>query len=114
VLRAGERGGRGGIRQDFLVPRRRQRLDGGRRPDGGSERARAIAPTARLRPRPDGLLDAEAPPELPLMSPRLQGELASDGTLTLSVWGVGEVGRLKVEGLAGPLVVGPNRIGTGG
>ena len=62
-----------------------------------------------MRPRPDGLLDAEAPPELPLMSPRLQGELASDGTLTLSVWGVGEVGRLKVEGLAGPLVVGPNR-----
>lgn len=46
------------------------------------------------------------------MSPRLQGELASDGTLTLSVWGAGEVGRLKVEGLDGPLVVGPNRIET--
>jgi hypothetical protein len=65
-----------------------------------------------LRPRADGLLDAQALPELPLMSPRLQGELASDGTLTLSVWGAGEVGRLKVEGLDGPLVVGPNRIET--
>jgi hypothetical protein len=46
------------------------------------------------------------------MSPRLQGELAPDGTLTLSVWGAGEVGRLKLEGLDGPLVVGPNRIET--
>jgi glycogen debranching enzyme len=42
----------------------------------------------------------------------MQGELSSDGTLTLSVWGAGEVGRLKVEGLNGPLVVGPNRIET--
>ena len=63
-----------------------------------------------LRPRADGLLDADVLPELPLMSPRLQGELGPDGTLTLSVWGAGEVGRLRIEGLNGPLVVGPNRI----
>jgi glycogen debranching enzyme len=46
------------------------------------------------------------------MSPRLQGELSPDGTLALSVWGAGEVGRLKVEGLDGRLVIGPNRIET--
>jgi len=67
---------------------------------------------ASLRPRADGLLGADALPEVPLMSPRLQGELSPDGALTLSVWGSGEVGRLRIEGLDGPLVVGPNRVET--
>jgi hypothetical protein len=48
------------------------------------------------------------------MAPRLQGELAPDGVLTLAAWGTGEVGRLRVEGLAGPLTIGPNRIEFGG
>ena len=38
---------------------------------------------ASLRPRADGLLGADALPEVPLMSPRLQGELSPDGALTL-------------------------------
>ena len=67
---------------------------------------------ASLRPRADGLLDAAAVPEFPLMAPRLQGELGADGVLTLAIWGAGEVGRLRLEGLAGPLVVAPNRLET--
>ncbi|HZZ89667.1 MAG TPA: hypothetical protein VFE13_15175, partial [Caulobacteraceae bacterium] len=46
------------------------------------------------------------------MAPRLQGELAPDGTLRLAVWGVGEAGRLKLGGLTGPMVIAPNRIET--
>jgi hypothetical protein len=51
------------------------------------------------------------------MAPRLQGELAPDGTLSLWLWGLGDVGRLTITPPAGPLVVAPNRIegadGTG-
>ncbi len=68
--------------------------------------------TTALRPRADGLLDADSVPEFPLMAPRLQGELATDGLLTLSIWGEGEVGRLRLAGLDGPLVVAPNRLET--
>ena len=63
-----------------------------------------------MRPRADGLLDAEALPAFPLMAPRLQGELAPDGTLRLAVWGVGDVGSLRIVGLEGPFVIAPNRI----
>ena len=49
-------------------------------------------------------------PAFPLMAPRLQGELGIDGALHLSIWGAGEVGRLKLEGLEGPFVVAPNRL----
>ena len=48
------------------------------------------------------------------MAPRLQGELGPDGGLALSIWGAGEVGRLRLGGLAGPLVIAPNRIEFGG
>jgi hypothetical protein len=69
----------------------------------------------RLTPRTDGLLTATALPAWPLMAPRLQGELSEDGTLALALWGLGEVGRLRLTGLAGPLVVAPNRLtGEGG
>ena len=44
------------------------------------------------------------------MGPRLQGELAPDGTLRLAVWGSGEAGALRIAGLAGPLVIAPNRL----
>jgi hypothetical protein len=63
-----------------------------------------------LTPRADGLIGAAALPAFPLMAPRLQGELAADGGLGLSLWGLGEVGRLRLSGLGGPLVLAPNRI----
>jgi hypothetical protein len=70
---------------------------------------------APLHPRPDGLLSTDRLPAFPIMAPRLQGELTPQGVLTLSIWGNGEVGRLRIEGLEGPLAVAPNRIeGHGG
>ena len=63
-----------------------------------------------MRARADGLIDADILPAFPIMAPRLQGELAGDGTLRLSIWGTGEVGRLSVAGLQGPFVAGPNRL----
>jgi hypothetical protein len=44
------------------------------------------------------------------MAPRLQGELTGDGELTLSIWGTGEVGRLRFAPASGPYVIAPNRI----
>jgi glycogen debranching enzyme len=44
------------------------------------------------------------------MAPRLQGELAADGVLTLSIWGNGEVGRLRFAPESGPYVLAPNRL----
>ncbi|HEY1425306.1 MAG TPA: GH116 family glycosyl hydrolase, partial [Caulobacteraceae bacterium] len=42
----------------------------------------------------------------------LQGELGADGVLTLSVWGTGQVGRLRFAAAPGPFVIGPNRIAS--
>jgi len=68
-----------------------------------------------LRPRADGLLAADAPPIVPIMTPALQGELSAAGVLRLERWGVGEIGRVRVEGLEGPFVIAPNAIeGAGG
>jgi hypothetical protein len=53
---------------------------------------------------------AEALPEVPLMAPRLQGELGADHVLTLSIWGTGQVGRLRFVPAAGPFVIAPNRV----
>jgi len=91
-------------------------MDRGRRPDHRPRPGGPIASaSAPLRARPDGLIDADAMPAFPLMAPRLQGELAPDGTLRLAVWGVGEAGSLRIAGLAGPFVVAPNRLrGEGG
>ncbi|HWF77803.1 MAG TPA: GH116 family glycosyl hydrolase [Caulobacteraceae bacterium] len=44
------------------------------------------------------------------MAPRLQGELGDDHVLTLSVWGTGEVGRLRFAPAAGPYLIAPNRV----
>jgi hypothetical protein len=63
-----------------------------------------------LRARSDGLLDADSLPAFPIMASRLQGELATDGTLRLAIWGTGDVGSLKIVGLEGPFVIAPNRI----
>jgi len=65
---------------------------------------------ARLTPRADGALVSAVLPEVPFKNSRLQGELAGDGELRLSVWGAGEAGRLRIEGFEGPFVVTPNRI----
>jgi glycogen debranching enzyme len=43
------------------------------------------------------------------MAPRLQGELRPDGRLELSLWAAGRLGSLRVQGLAGPGVIAPNR-----
>lgn len=69
-----------------------------------------MPPTSRLTPRADGALVAETLPEVPFKGPRLQGELSSEGELRLSIWGAGEVGRLRIEGFEGPFAIGPNRI----
>jgi hypothetical protein len=75
--------------------------------DGGAEGA--------LRPRADGLLEADALPVVPIMTPALQGELSASGVLRLERWGVGEIGRVRIEGFRGPFVIAPNRIeGAGG
>ena len=50
----------------------------------------------QLRARPDGLIEGELLPAFPLMAPRLQGELAPDGTLRLAIWGAGDVGSLRL------------------
>jgi len=44
------------------------------------------------------------------MAPRLQGELGADHVLSLSIWGAGQVGRLRFAPAVGPYVIAPNRI----
>jgi hypothetical protein len=66
--------------------------------------------TVALTARDDGLLDAVGPITLPFMAPRLQGQLAADGRLDLSLWAAGRLGSLRVRQAAGPFVVGPNRL----
>lgn len=63
-----------------------------------------------LTARADGLLDAAAAVRAPFMAPRLQGEIACDGHIDLSVWGAGRVGRIRFSPLEGPFVIAPNRI----
>jgi len=72
----------------------------------------AIPP--RLRPRSDGLLDAAQPVTVPFMAPRLQGTLSPDGRLDLALWAAGQLGSLRVAGLAGAGAVAPNRWETAG
>jgi glycogen debranching enzyme len=49
------------------------------------------------------------------MAPRLQGELSGEGMLRLALWGLGDVGALRLPQPPGPLVVAPNLIeGRGG
>ena len=68
-----------------------------------------------LRPRPDGLLAADVLPNVPIMTPALQGDVSAVGVLRLERWGVGEIGRVRLLNLKGPFVLAPNRIeGAGG
>lgn len=68
-----------------------------------------------LTPRPDGLVESRTPVLLPIMAPRLQGELSAAGFGDLALWGEGDLGRLRFTPLAGPYVHGPNMLeGAGG
>jgi hypothetical protein len=62
--------------------------------------------------RSDGLLGSSRAVAFPFAAPRLQGELRPDGALELSLWGAGEIARVRTTPLAGPFVYGPNRVTT--
>lgn len=72
--------------------------------------AAAPGSASPLTARPDGLVEAGAAVRAPFMAPRLQGEIACDGHVDLSVWGAGRVGRIRFAPLEGPFVYGPNRV----
>jgi len=63
-----------------------------------------------LTPLPDGMLHTADPVLLPVMAPRLQADCRPDGTIDVSLWGVGRLGRIRFAPLAGPYVYGPNRV----
>ncbi|WP_312160534.1 hypothetical protein [Phenylobacterium sp.] len=63
-----------------------------------------------LTPRADGLVESAAPVLLPVMAPRLQGELSAEGFGDLALWGEGDLGRIRFTPLAGPYVYGPNML----
>ncbi|MES2343846.1 MAG: glycogen debranching protein [Pseudomonadota bacterium] len=65
-----------------------------------------------LTPRPDGRVESQAPVTLPIMAPRLQGELHADGRVEVALWGAGDLGRLRFSALAGPYVHAPNLVTT--
>ena len=67
-----------------------------------------------LTPRADGLVESATPVLLPVMAPRLQGELSAAGFGDLALWGEGDLGRIRFEPLAGPYVYGPNILTTPG
>jgi len=62
--------------------------------------------------RSDGLLGSSRAVAFPFAAPRLQGELRPDGALELSLWGAGEIARVRSTPFAGPFVYGPNRVTT--
>ena len=65
-------------------------------------------PMPVLTPRADGLVESTTPVLLPVMAPRLQGELSAAGYGDLALWGEGDLGRIRFTPLAGPYVHGPN------
>lgn len=65
-------------------------------------------PTPLLRARPDGRVESDAAVILPIMAPRLQGELHADGWAELALWGAGALGKLRFSALRGPFVHFPN------
>lgn len=70
--------------------------------------------TGVLRPRADGRVESETAVALPLMAGRLQGELEPTGALTLSLWGAGALGRIRLSALPGPFVYAPNSVEAAG
>ncbi|MES2725254.1 MAG: glycogen debranching protein [Pseudomonadota bacterium] len=65
-----------------------------------------------LTARPDGRVESTVPVLLPIMGPRLQGELHPEGRLELALWGAGDLGRLRFSALDGPYVHAPNLLTT--
>ena len=63
---------------------------------------------ALLTPRSDGWVTSQGPALMPLMAPRLQGEVRADGALSLALWGAGDLGRLRASALIGPFAHAPN------
>jgi hypothetical protein len=63
---------------------------------------------AILTPRADGRVESRTPVRLPIMAPRLQGEIHADGRLEMALWGAGALGRLRFTPIAGPYVHAPN------
>jgi hypothetical protein len=63
-----------------------------------------------LTPRADGAIVSATAVPLPVMAPRLQGEVLPNGVLDLSLWGVGRLGRVRFAPLTGPYAYGPNRV----
>jgi len=64
--------------------------------------------SAILTPRADGRVESHSAVLLPIMAPRLQGEVHADGALTLALWGAGALGRLRFTPIPGPYVHAPN------
>lgn len=69
-------------------------------------------PKPVLTARPDGLVESTVPVLLPVMAPRLQGELSAAGFGELALWGEGDLGRLRFTPLDGPYVHAPNMLTT--
>jgi glycogen debranching enzyme len=68
-----------------------------------------------LTARADGAVAGQRPVLLPVMAPRLQGDVFPDGAVDLSLWGAGRLARIRFAGLVGPYSYGPNRVvGTSG
>ena len=65
-----------------------------------------------LTPRTDGRVESLVAVLLPIMTPRLQGELHADGRMELALWGAGDLGRLRFTPIAGPYVHAPNLVTT--
>ncbi|HTX51028.1 MAG TPA: GH116 family glycosyl hydrolase [Caulobacteraceae bacterium] len=68
------------------------------------------SPAPKLRATAEGWLQSDNVPQWPFMTPALEGELTEAGELSLGRWGAGEIGRLRIVGLAGPFAVAPNRL----
>jgi hypothetical protein len=61
-----------------------------------------------LTARPDGRVESRVPVRLPIMGPRLQGEVHAEGWMELALWGAGAMGRVRFDPIAGPYVHAPN------
>lgn len=62
----------------------------------------------------DGRLRAAQAVDLPFMAPRLQGQWAADGQLTLALWGAGDIATLRLDPMAGVATYAPNQVATAG
>ena len=67
-------------------------------------------PEPILTARNDGLVESRTPVLLPVMGPRLQGEVSATGFAELALWGEGDLGRLRFSPLDGPFVYAPNML----